>query len=500
MAIKLPKYQQQVGVASGAGAMQTIDPNAAVAPLRAATQALDAVTNMGVEFASKLKEHKEKGAVAEASLDKKMLPSQINQAKLEGKNEGISDEEMFDKKIKPTIDAFYESQMQKGYPKSVQNQLTKDYEYTYQQELVSQQNDVLQNEIIRGNIAKVDLATELGASDIPEDQAQAKEVWADLKTTMDPKGYAEARSMSVVKPAQREMQMLERLALKGEIEPDEYFQRMDDIKTRVKNDKGTLFRHQHMVEIEVNAKQNALIKTKIRGAQEESKYFNQKITKDIATATDYERLRAAMGDNWADGAEMATQTGELMKVVSDSDAKIAMKNLQALYNGDMALTQFIRENSKIGGVVGATTLLAAADMLQELSDTQGEFKAYEWWFGKPGKSVGGKDLSIKLDTNTRDYLNRVGQYMEINPGDTSEFINTSISDYQKWRKEHSKATTDEYNEFVSQKFKPMAESSVRNNVAPQQPTTDDKPPMENARKAPDGKWYIEKDGQYFEVK
>ncbi len=59
MAIQLPKYQRQVGTASGAEAMKTVDPAVATAPYRAMGKAIDASTDAAVEFGMRLKKHKE---------------------------------------------------------------------------------------------------------------------------------------------------------------------------------------------------------------------------------------------------------------------------------------------------------------------------------------------------------------------------------------------------------------------------------------------------------
>lgn len=457
MGVKLQKYERKVGAQPGfggtPGSLET-----AGAPFAAMGRAADAVGKISggmADYALMIQKHKNEGDIAGYENDKKAFKANLVNVKREARLSGVKDDQIMDTVVVPAMDGFISDQRERGYSENVQGFIDNDWSYAEESIFTEEQGEILQGTIVRSNLQKVELATELGASG---DKQGADELWDDLQATMKPEAWQSARSMAVMKPAQIEIQELERQALAGEIEPEEYFKGLGSIKDRVKSSEHTIFAHKHMIELQTNSKQNALIKTKMRNAEQESDYFNAKITKDIAEASDYVKLREAMGDNWADGVEVATETGELMKVVSDIDSKKAMRNLQSLYNGELSITQFVRENSKIGGVVGATTLLAGSDMLKELSATQGEFTSYEFWY---------KDRSVKLDTNTANFMNRIGVYLDDTPGDVSEYINTSISSLQKWKKEKPEATKEEYDEFAAQYFKPLAINKISALSAPQ---------------------------------
>ena len=184
MAIKLPKYQKQVGVASGAEVYKDVDERAALAPIQAASQAIGATTDMAVEFGSRLHKHKVEGATAEyGTAVKTELKQAVALAKEQARRDGVPEEEAFEKTVKPAIDAFYENQTQKGYPKRVTDMVARDYEFQNDKYMKEDQIEQVQNQVIRANIAKRDLAWSLEQEGNFE---EADKVWDSLEDTAKP--------------------------------------------------------------------------------------------------------------------------------------------------------------------------------------------------------------------------------------------------------------------------------------------------------------------------
>jgi hypothetical protein len=159
MAIQLPKYQKQVGV-SGATTEQLIDPDVAAAPLRAATKAIGAVTDMGMEFASKLRQHKDEGDITGYRNKLELFGADLDVKKKAYKAAGGKDEEMMEKLIIPEMDKFNKDLNDSGYSKRVMDTVNADWGTQVAKIEASVQGEIIENVITKANLEKVNLALE----------------------------------------------------------------------------------------------------------------------------------------------------------------------------------------------------------------------------------------------------------------------------------------------------------------------------------------------------
>ena len=160
MAIQLPKYQKQVGV-SGATTEQLIDPDVAAAPLRAATQAIGAVTDMGMEFASKLRQHKDEGDIAGYRNRANQLDDAVKLATEQGRLRGYKGDELFEKSITPVLEKFESDINNSDYSKDVKDIAYADFNVRANSVYSGFKADQLKEAVELANLEKISLATDL---------------------------------------------------------------------------------------------------------------------------------------------------------------------------------------------------------------------------------------------------------------------------------------------------------------------------------------------------
>jgi hypothetical protein len=458
MAIKLPKYEKQVGTASGAGAMQAIDPSVATAPIRAATEAIGATTDMALDFGARLKKHKDEGDALEAENKYKVWEATLEQKKKEARLAGVKDEDIMDKVVVPAMEDFQRGIEEAGYSKKVRDLVDRNWSTRVQMIEAKEQGEVIENAITRANINKMDYGTSLLLSG---DKEGFDRIVDELSATMPPEQLENYRSGSQYSVYNEDILNAERARAEGLLAEDpeaeaNYFKELERIRTEADaSDMNS--RHKRTIVSTAMAKGNNYMSGRVKQSQKVVKDVKKLLADSEATAGDFEELEKT-GPKGMSEALQKTIYSEMKGVApTNKDAQKALEILVARSNGKISYEKAFKGMEKLGQH-GQAGIWYLSEVMTDDVMNNGELPAFQGLFGAQEKYA--------VDGTTKDYITNMSSFIPYSDNPSS-FFKSKINGYIDWRKRSPKATQEEYEIWRNEQFKTEINGFVGSFSAPQ---------------------------------
>ncbi len=459
MAIKLPRYQRQVGASSGAGAMQTIDPNAALAPVRAMGKAIDLATDMGAKFATTLKKHKDEGDLAGEKKRVDEWEAGLELEKKQARMNGVTDEQMMEDVIVPSMDRFTAEQADMGYSKTVKNIADANWGHTVQKVYAKEQGEIVQNAIIKGNIQKVELASSLEAQGKFD---EADEVWDSARSTSKPGWVDERKSVSRYNLVNTEMQILLERRIDEDISDEEYFDGLNEMRDKVQNS-DMKSNHKKTLESSVNAKILNYKGKRVTARDKSLKEFQKLRESDDITVEAIEVIEKTAGPEWANAIESTVLSSLSTEATTDADADKILNSYKDYKDGNISAGKALLRIGKVRGQYAEMGVYLIGAVARDQAENNGSVVAYDNnWNGVPSP----------VTSTTTDFVDNLSFFMgHQESGDRARYFSDTFRKYDKWREGYPDATKEDYIQFRNETFKQDADSFVYGTKAPQQKTS-----------------------------
>ena len=450
MAIKLPKYQKQVGVASGAEVYKDVDERAALAPIQAASQAIGATTDMAMEFGARLKKHKDDGDFADHNNKYKTWEATLEQKKKEARLAGVKDEEIMEKVIVPAMEGFQKGIEEAGYSKKVRGLVDKDWSARIQAVEAREQSDIVQNAIIRSNLSKVEYAKGLERDGNLEG---ADAVWSELESTMKPEQLQKEKSQSRVGRELVTIRQADNDFLSGNIDRDEYEKILTESNDIIQADSGVTEDDKHRHKIETIGKMNNIVRQKSREQSSAISEFRTLDRKGELGGIQLEELERVMGKDYSDVLTVLNFESMKRKAVSDEDMAKAfalVNNFSSTEGMDFYKT--IKRAEKIGGKAGKRAFWQISELYKERID----------------KDV---EVATPMQSYRTDFFEQLTRLSSTREK-YADWYDDRMLRFETWLSEYPNASQEDYFDFRYKELKTDVADFVGTFTAPQDSSTE----------------------------
>jgi hypothetical protein len=421
---------------------------AAAAPFQALAQAGAVAADVAFDYAARRQELKEKADISDYEVGTKDFQTRLEQEKNDALQRGVHYSDIYDEIVAPALERRRDELGERSG--EIQRRWALDSSSIAQREVLEREKLELADYVTKRQKEGDSLLAD-------GDFEGADEIYDDLEGVVGLDRVNQMKSLGRYNFHTIEMQRAEEHRIDGLISDNDYFSRLESIRSQVKESDMEL-NHKRSLEISVNAKINNFKGKRVSSYNKAVSGFIDKVADDNVEMSDFIQLRQDAGDDMADAFEKSLEPLLRAKAVSDEDASDAIDALVGLSSGERSLPNVLKDLEETGGSIGTMGIVTAAQYVKGLS-VGDKINAYELAFGK--------NVTMEIKGNAPDFFSTVGEYMTQMTEGQADFADDAFQKFHEWQKQNPDPTPEDYDAFKTVYFKLPAKQLIERMNAPQ---------------------------------
>jgi hypothetical protein len=456
---KIPLYEERVAPTTQIAGAQA---RGADLPYKALAGVGDTIAQIGFKGAEMAQEYQERKQKLKADSDlsdyevtRTQFEAELEQKKNDAMMSGTSYQDVYDNVVVPSLQQFGQEIEGRNYSEESLAKIGQRWGIDSAKMAKSAIMEREQLELEDYTMRRTQEAElRLGSGD--EEGANA--IFDDLRGIVGDARVNQAKSSAWYNKTTLELQAIENDRLDEKIDDDEYFQRLDDLQSGVR-DNENLAKHANTIEIQINSKKLNFKGKRVKARDKAIKDFKSLRDRDEVTADSIEELERVAGKPWADAFRSTIRSAVSVKATSDKDVEKIDDSINGYKNGELSAAAALQKIEKAGGQYAEMGVWLIGQLSEDKANNDGYVVAYDDnWNG----------VASKVTSSTSDFVDNLSFYMaNQEKGKRGSYYAQGFMAYDKWRENNPSPKKEDYVIWRNEYFKSESEDYVRSLYSPQ---------------------------------